>query len=133
MRTFPFTILKHFTPQSQSPGEIKRREVELDPKREIKRRKVELDPKRDQEEGGGAGPQERSRGGRWSWTPRERSRGGRWSWTPREIKRREVELGSESWTTTIVFVTLFCKAVETAISGVHYSLVASHWRGPYCL
>ena len=120
MRTFPFTILKHFTPQSQSPGEIKRREVELDPKREIKRREVELDPKRDQEEGGGAGPQERSRGGRWSWTPRE-------------IKRREVELGSESWTTTIVFVTLFCKAVETAISGVHYSLVASHWRGPYCL
>ena len=66
------------------------------PSGEIKSREVELDP------------QERSRAGRWSWTLRraqERSRAGRWSWTLRrdqeqgggagpsgEIKSREVEL-----------------------------------------
>ena len=48
------------------------------------------------------------------------------------MKRREVELGSHSWMESLaaelfpsscfsdtVFVTLFRKAVETAISGVH--------------
>ena len=52
--------------------------------------------------------------------------------SPGEIKRREVELDSHSWMESLaaelffnscfsdtVFVTLFHKAVETAVSGVH--------------
>ena len=51
--------------------------------------------------------------------------------SPEEIKRREADLGSDSWTclllqlflnssaTDIVLVTLLRTAVETAISGVH--------------
>ena len=77
-------------------------------------------PRRDQEEGAGDGlsrePQERSRGGRWSWTlkrAQERSRGGRWSWTlPGEIKRREVELDSQEdsqqlWPSSSVLVKMW--------------------------
>ena len=65
----------------QGPGEIKRREVVLDPQLKGSRR--------DQEEGGGAGPS--------TYRVQARSRGGRWCWTlnlqgPGEIKRREVVL-----------------------------------------
>ena len=52
------------------PGEIKRKEVVLDPQvspEEIKSREVELGLRRDQEQGGGAGLKKRSRAGRWSW------------------------------------------------------------------
>ena len=90
----------------ESPGENKRKEVELG-------------SRRDQEKGSGAGLQERSREGRWSWAQgeikrrevelgsrrdqekgggaglRERSRAGRWSWALGEIKSRQVELGSQ--------------------------------------
>ena len=72
-----------------------------------------------------------------------RSRGERWCQldpqvSPGEMKSREVELGSESWTTfciiscsptlscstDTVFVTLLCTAVERAVSEVHKLLGA---------
>ena len=98
------------------PGEIKRREVEMDSREELDNH---------------LRVQARSRGGRWRWTLVK-------SWTiicgssPVEIKNREVELGSElklnnsllqlffnSCPTDIVCVILFRTNVETTISEVH--------------
>ena len=68
-----------------SPEEIKNREVELDPEvspEEMKRgREVELDPQ--------VSPEEMKRGREVELDPQV---------SPEETKSREVELGSESWT-----------------------------------
>ena len=68
--------------------------------------------------------------------------------SPGDIKSREVELGSESWSSFASVVPqqlcyghchktdLLRTAVETVVSGVCiciYILVASQWPGPHCL
>ena len=75
--------LEHTTMESQSPGEIKRREV--------------------------------------SWTLRKklaqkRSRGGRWCWARERHGFLLLQLFPNGGATDIVFVTLFCIVVGTAIS-----------------
>ena len=98
------------------PGEIKRREVELDPQEspeEIKRREMEMDPEESPEE-----IQRRE----VELDPQD---------SPEEIKNREVELGSHRYLDSpllrlflnicfldIVFMILLRTAAETAVSGV---------------
>ena len=68
--------------------------------------------------------QVRSRGGRWCWTHKraqKRSRAGRWSWAW-ELDFFSLQLSPNGGATDIVFVTLFCIAVETAIA----------WYGSCC-
>ena len=102
----------------ESPGEIKSKEVELDPQEspgEIKSREVELDP---QESPGEIKRTE------VELDPQE---------SPGEIKNKEVELGSHReldsllftlflnscFSSSTVFVALLRTAAETAISEVH--------------
>ena len=69
-----------------SPGEVKGREVELDSDEELDNHFLLV--------------QARSGGGRWSWTLKR---------AQEQIKSREVELGSESWTT-------FCFNCSSAVA-----------------
>ena len=88
----------NFTENTQSPSEIKRREV--------------------------------------SWTLRKklaqkRSRAGRWCWARERVGLLSPQLFPNGGATDIVFMTLFCIAVGTAIAwlaAVHGSLGLPGWR-----
>ena len=71
--------------------------------------------RRDQEEGGGAGPSREPR--------RDQEQGGRAGL--RKLDNLLLQLFLNNCATDIVFVSLLCTAVETAISGVHKLLRTS--------
>ena len=108
-----------WTLKLQGPGELKRREVVLDPQVTGSRRA--------QEEGGGAGPsryrvQARSRGGRWCWAFKLQGPGETKRRevmldpvvSPEESMSREVELGCESW--TFFAASCYSTAVQRTLS-----------------